>query len=460
MAVKVSSFRGHRLLHEPPAINDEDLLPSEPKKPKTLKEESLKARKEVMCDDIYKTDSSERIVCASGQYMFTDTGARYLDMRNNVHHVGHCHPKVVEAGVKQMMLLNTNSRFLHDGMVTLAKRLSSKMPGKLNCCIFTNSGSEANDLALQMAEHVTGHSEIIAVKGGYHGHLKSLRAISYHPLAIVDGQKRPENVHLVSLPDTFRGQYRDPHTAGPLYAKEVKEVIETCHNEGKKVATFISEPILCCGGIVVSPEGYLKNVYESVRAAGGLCIADEIQSGFGRVGTHFWAFEQHGVIPDIVTIGKPMGNGHPVAAVITTKEIADRYAATGVEYFNTFGGNPVSMAIASAVLDVIDEEKLQERAETVGGYLMKELREAQKDFKQIGDVRGSGLMVGVELVKDGEPDKELASIVAKRMSNEFMIFILTDGMDGNVLKIKPPICIDKENVDHFVSSLKQILSTS
>ncbi|NXU55337.1 AT2L2 lyase, partial [Turnix velox] len=302
--------------------------------------------------------------------------------------VGHCHPDVVKAAHDQNQLLNTNSRYLHDNLVDYAERLSKTLPEKLCIFYFLNSGSEANDLALRLARQYTKHEDVIVLDHAYHGHLTSLIDISPYKFRNLEGQK--EWVHVAPVPDTYRGLYREDHEDSvTAYAKEVKNIIEQAHKRGRKVAAFFAESLPSVGGQIIPPAGYFQKVAEHVRKAGGVFIADEIQVGFGRVGKHFWAFQLQGedFIPDIVTMGKPIGNGHPLACVVTTKEIEAAFAATGVEYFNTFGGNPVSCATGLAVLDVIEKEHLQAHATEVGNFLIKLLKEQQLKHPIIGDVR-------------------------------------------------------------------------
>ncbi|XP_028973422.2 ethanolamine-phosphate phospho-lyase isoform X2 [Esox lucius] len=344
-----------------------------------------------------------KIVRAKGQYMYDENGNQYLDCINNVAHVGHSHPIVVKAGAKQMELLNTNSRFLHDNLVQYAQRLQATLPEKLSVCYFVNSGSEANDLALRLAWQYTGHKDIITLENAYHGHVSSLINISPYKFHQLSNAEQSKSVHVALSPDVYRGIYKkdhpDPATA---YADDVKNLIHKAHENGHKIAAFIAESLQSCGGQVIPPAGYFQKVAQHVHKAGGLFIADEVQVGFGRVGTHFWAFQLQGedFVPDIVTMGKPIGNGHPISCVVTTREIAEAFRNSGMEYFNTFGGNPVSCAIGLAVLDVIEKEDLQGNALRVGRYLMQLLEQLKEKHPLVGDIRGCGLFVGVELVRD------------------------------------------------------------
>ncbi|MBK8048476.1 MAG: aminotransferase class III-fold pyridoxal phosphate-dependent enzyme [Anaerolineales bacterium] len=400
-----------------------------------------------------------KIVRGLGVYLYDDAGRPYLDCVNNVAHVGHCHPHVVEAGQRQMAVLNTNTRYLHDSMIEYAERLTATLPPQLSVCFFVNSGSEANDLALRLARAATGAFDMITLDVAYHGHTQALIEVSPYKHDGPGGRGRPPFVQKVMMPDPYRGPYYGYSSAsGRAYAAHVQTALDAIHAQGRGVAGFIAESLMGCGGQLVFPDDFLFEAFEVVRAAGGICIADEVQTGFGRVGTHYWGFETQSAIPDIVTMGKPAGNGHPLAAVVTTPEVARKFA-NGMEYFNTFGGNPVSCAIGMAVLDVIEQEQLQANALDVGDYLMARLRELMSVQPIIGDVRGLGLYIGVELVLDREtqaPAGEHASYIANRM-RELGVLISTDGPFHNVLKIKPPIVFSRANADHLVDNLALVL---
>lgn len=397
-----------------------------------------------------------KIVRGSGVHLIDNTGRKYLDTVNNVAHVGHEHPRVVMAGQQQMAILNTNSRYLHENINDFAKELLSTFPDELSVVHFVNSGSEANELALRMTRAYTLQKDMIAVEIGYHGNTNGCIDISSYKFDGKEGKGAPESTHIVPLPDTYRGIYVGQNT-GAKYAAHIQEQIENIQAKGRNVAGFICESIISCGGQVELPKDYLKIAYEAVRKAGGLCIADEVQVGCGRVGSHFWGFQMHDVIPDIVTIGKPIGNGHPLAAVVCTQKVADAFA-NGMEYFNTFGGNTVSCAIGREVLRVIKDENLQENALSVGNYLKSALQKLQVDFPIIGDIRGQGLFLGFELVDPNKnPLSDRASYLANRMK-EFGILMSTDGKDNNVLKIKPPIVFSKENADELLFRLKAIFN--
>ena len=396
------------------------------------------------------------IVRGEGQYLYDAEGLRYLDTVNNIQHVGHCHPKVVSAAMEQNALLNTNTRYLDETIVRYAKLLTKKLPDGLDVCFFTNSGSESNDLALRIARCITGSKETIVLDGAYHGHLSSLIEISPYKHNAPGGEGPPDFVYSIPLPDSFRGIYRGDNCTAD-YVNEVKKVIYKINDSSKTLSAFFVEALMGCGGQIVLPEGFLKKSFELVRKSGGLCIADEVQIGFGRMGTDFWGFETCGVIPDIVTLGKSIGNGHPLSAVVTTKEIADQFN-NGMEYFNSYGGNPVSCAIGEAVLHVIEDEGLQENAEIVGSYLIEELFKLQSKYIFIGQIRGQGLFIGIELISNTDtlkPNKTLAAKIVNQMKNAG-ILISIDGPDHNVLKIKPPMVFNLENANELVINLKTI----
>ncbi len=418
--------------------------------------ELIEARRRLIGPNLSLTyDSPLLIVRGSGQYLYDHDGRGYLDLVNNVCHVGHCHPKVVETARRQNELLNTNTRYLHYHLVEYARRLSSLLPDPLGVCYFVCSGSEANELALRMARAHTGKRHVLVLDGAYHGNSSALVEISPYKFNGPGGEGKPEHVHIAPMPDGYRGRHRgNGFETGLRYADDLATVLHTC----KEIGAFIAEPLLGCGGQIVPPPGFLDAAFDAVRAAGGVCIADEVQIGFGRVGRAYWGFELHGVVPDIVTLGKPIGNGHPLAAVVTTPEIAASFD-TGMEYFNTFGGNPVSCAVGLAVLDAIEEEGLQQRASELGGRMLQGLRSIMERHPLVGDVRGEGLFIGVELVRDRDT-LEPADSEAKRIVEELRAEGLLLGIDGplrNVLKIKPPLVLGERDVDRTVDALDRAL---
>ncbi|AUC86289.1 peptidase M23 [Polaribacter sp. ALD11] len=396
-----------------------------------------------------------KMVRGAGQYLIDQFGKKYLDTVNNVAHVGHEHYNVVKAGQEQMALINTNSRYLHENINALAKELIETLPPELNVLHFVNSGSEANELAIRMVKAVTGEKDMIASEVGYHGNANMCIDISSYKFDGKGGNGAPEHTQIFPLPDAFRGKYRGKNAASK-YVEEVVKCIDNIKQKGRNIGGFIIEPIISCGGQVELPEGFLTEVYNKIREAGGICISDEVQTGCGRMGKTFWGFQLHNVIPDIVTIGKPLGNGHPIAAVACTQKVADAFA-NGMEYFNTFGGNPVSCAIATEVLRTVKNEKLQENALEVGEFFKAELNKLSKEFPIIGDVRGQGLFLGIELVDaDLNPLAKQTDYLANRMKDHG-ILMSTDGIDYNVLKIKPPIVFTRENAKEVLFYLRKIL---
>jgi 4-aminobutyrate aminotransferase-like enzyme/Ser/Thr protein kinase RdoA (MazF antagonist) len=392
---------------------------------------------------------------AGFQYMYGDAGKTYVDCVNNIMHVGHAHPEVVEAGQRQMALLNTNTRYYYDALTRYAESLLQHFPEKLNKVFFVNSGSAASDLAIRLARNYTQRKDILVMEHGYHGNTTTGIEISHYKFAGKGGKGPEKYIHVAPIPDTFRGKYKanDPQ-AGIKYAQEIEPYLH------HPIAAFICEPIIGCGGQVMLPPGYLNSVYEKVRRAGGICIADEVQTGFGRVGSHFWAFEMYHTIPDIVILGKPMGNGHPMGAVVCTDEIAAAFE-TGMEFFSSFGGNPVSCEIGTAVLNVVHSEGLQAHAWEMGDFLVQQLISLKSRFPLIGNVRGSGFFLGIELVSD---QKALtpATIEAKLLVNkmkEHGFLLSTDGPFNQVIKFKPPLCFSRKNASDLVELLENTLES-
>lgn len=421
----------------------------------------LKERKELIGRNLSISYKQKlKIVKGAFQYLYDDKGRTFIDCVNNVSHVGHCHPTVVKAMQKQIAVLNTNTRYLNDNLTAYAKMLCATLPPSLNVCYFTNSGSEANDLAIRMSRHFTKQKDVIVLDHAYHGTSTVAMELSPYKFDGKGGFGQPAHIHKAQNPDLYRGEYRyDDKEAGKKYAGSVKLLIEKLQKENKAPAAFICETLLGVGGQIPLPENYLEEVYKQVRSAGGICIADEVQVGFGRVGEKFWGFELQGVVPDMVVLGKPIGNGHPLAAVVTTSEIADAFN-NGMEYFNTFGGNPVSMATGIAVLKTIQDEEMQQHALETGNHLMEGLSGLMKKHPIIGDVRGYGLFVGAELIRSKQTLEpavpEIDEIVEKMKERGFLIS--TDGPLYNVLKIKPPMVFNKENADALVKNLDEVLT--
>jgi alanine-glyoxylate transaminase/(R)-3-amino-2-methylpropionate-pyruvate transaminase len=388
------------------------------------------------------------IVEGKMQYVWDETGRRYLDGFGGIVtvSVGHCHPHVLAAANAQNATLqHSTTIYLQPRIAEYAEKLASKLPGELKVCYFVNSGSEANDLAALMARLYTGNYDLIALRNGYHGGNSSgmgLTAQSTWKFNVPNSF----GVHHAVAPYPYRGHfgYDDPD-AGRKYADDVKNLID--HATPGKIAGFIAESIQGVGGFVEFPAGYLKHTYEHVRAAGGVCIADEVQTGFGRTGTHYWGFETQGVVPDIVTMAKGIGNGAPLAAVVTTPKIAA--TMTSKIHFNTFGGNPVVSAIGKAVLEVIEQENLQARALELGEHLLAGLQRLKAKHKVIGDVRGKGLMLGIEFVKDRatkQPGREECAQVVEN-ARTLGLLVGKGGLWGQTIRFAPPMCLTRADAD-------------
>ena len=373
------------------------------------------------------------IVRGYKQYLYDDEGRRYLDAYNNVAHVGHCHQQVVAAGQRQMEVLNTNTRYLSELILEYSEKITATLPEPLSVCFFVNSGSEANELAIRLARAHTKAREMIVLDHAYHGNTTTLIDISPYKHDGRGGEGAPAWVHKAPLPKS---------------AADAQHVIDIVQKLEAPLCGFIAESMPSVAGQLVLPDGYLNKVYEAVRAAGGVCIADEVQTGFGRIGTHFYAFEKYGVVPDIVVLGKPIGNGHPLGAVITTRAIADSFD-NGMEFFSTFGGNNVSCAIGLKVLEVVDEEHLQAHALKVGDRLLHHLHELNPRHEVIREIRGSGFFLGVELAHE-------ASAVVNQM-RERGILMGTEGPLNNVIKIRPPMPFSIEDADQLAETLDGVL---
>jgi len=418
-------------------------------------EEILSKRKRITGSNVsvsYKTPIY--MESAAFQYMFDRYGNTYLDAYNNIPHVGHQHPSIVEAAQRQVGKLNTNTRYLYDSLHEYAEQLLGKFPTTLSKVFFVNSGSAASDLAIRLAQNFTQKKPIAVMEHGYHGNTRLGIDISHYKYGGSGGSGKTDQIIEAPIPNAYRSKFKEEVHTGALYAKEFTEKLKSANGD---VAAFISEPIVGCGGQVPLAPGYLKEIYPYIRSQGGVCISDEVQTGFGRLGDHFWGYEMQEIIPDIVVLGKPIANGHPMGAVVTTSAIADAFD-NGMEFFSSFGGNPVSCEIGKAVLYVIHEEELQQNARIVGNYQMECLRELQKEFSVIGDVRGSGLFMGIEMVQEGtlEPHTALAQHI-KNTFRDNHILISTDGPYDSVIKSKPPLCFSKGNVDEVIDVLRSTL---
>jgi len=400
-------------------------------------------------------DDPVHIVHGEGVWLSDATGRRYLDMYNNVPHVGHCHPHVVAALCDQIGVLNTHTRYLHENVLDYSERLLATLPPELEVAMFSCTGTEANELALRIARTCTGGTGIIVAENAYHGNSHAIAEISTEDNEPAD---RSDYVVTVPPPDVYRGRYRGDDAA-EKYAEHLHEAIGTLERRGIRVAAFIVDTIFSSSGVVAPPAGYLKKAAGIVQAAGGLFIADEVQPGLGRTGRSFWGFEPDGVLPDIVTMGKPMGNGHPLAATIAKRALIDVFANKS-GYFNTFGGNPVSAAAGSAVLDVIENERLQQNALEVGEYLQEGIRSIAAGCELIGDVRGNGLFVAVELVQD-RVERTPATVAARRVVNDLRergILTNTMGADGNILKLRPPMVFSQDHADFFLQRFDEVMT--
>lgn len=392
-----------------------------------------------------------------GCYLVNHLGQTYLDTVNNVAHVGHENYQIVTAAKHQLTNLNTNTRYLSSHIVEYAEELLKTLPSELCVVHFTNSGSEANELALRMAETFSKRKEMLAIEVGYHGNTGRVIDVSSYKFDAEGGSGQPKNTHLLPIPDELRGQFvRNVSQKNENYTSHAVSFIKELNHRGIKLAGFIHESILSCGGQIVLPEGYLQPIYETIRGQGGICIADEVQVGFGRVGKHFWGFELQNVVPDIVVLGKPIGNGHPMGAVVCTHEVASVFN-NGMEYFNTFGGNPVSARVGIAVLEEIHKKRLQENAWHVGSYIKKGLKHLQEQFPIIAEVRGYGLFLGIEFLDEfGKPDAPFTSAFAECMLSR-KILTSVDGPDHNVIKIKPPITFSLKHADILLRNTREIL---
>jgi len=393
-------------------------------------------------------------------HLFDEWGRAFLDAYNNVPHVGHAHPRIQAVASDQLRRMNSNTRYLHPAQTAFAQKILSKMPGHLSICYFVNSGTEANELALRLARAFSGGRDMITPDHGYHGNTTGAIDISAYKFNRPGGTGQPDWVQLVDVADDYRGRFRDDDPdRGTKYAAQVENALNRISERGGKLAGWICETFPSVGGQIIPPEGYLAAVYEKIRTAGGVCIADEVQTGLGRLGRYYFGFEQQDVKPDIVVLGKPIGNGHPLGVLVTTPEIANSFAK-GPEYFSTFGGSNLSCRIGREVLEIVDDEGLQKNARTMGERLLNGLKALQENHPVIGDVRGIGLFIGVDLVTNREtrePATEVASYVLNRMRSE-RILLGTEGPADNVLKIRPPLTIDENDVDMIIAVLDQVLT--
>jgi 4-aminobutyrate aminotransferase-like enzyme len=421
-------------------------------------ERLIARRKAVMGSRLYVFyDPPLHMVAGEGVWLTSAEGRRYLDCYNNVPHVGHCHPHVVAALTQQIRTLNTNTRYLGEQVLDYSERLGASLPGKLKVCAFVNSGSEANDIAWRMAKAFTGNAGGLTMEYAYHGITEAVDAFS--PSGSLTGAIAP-HMRTLMAPDGYRGPYKyGSPDLGRRYAEDADRAIASLAEAGLRPAAFMVDSAFMTNGVLEPQRDYLSTVFAKVRAAGGICIADEVQSGFGRMGDMMWGHAHHGVVPDIVTIGKPAGNGHPLGVVITTPEIMECFLQT-TAFFSTFGGNNVSCAAGLAVLDVIEREKLIENAGVTGRYLRDGIKALMKKHDLIGDVRGTGLALGVELVTDRQkltPAKAETSRLLNLMRDEGVL-IGSEGVLGNILKIRPPLVFQREHADIAIAALDRALA--
>jgi 4-aminobutyrate aminotransferase-like enzyme len=404
-------------------------------------------------------DRPLHIVRGEGVWLHDDEGRRYLDAYNNVPHVGHCHPHVVEAIARQAATLNTHTRYLHEGIVAYAERLTATFDPELSMAIFACTGSEANEIALRMARVCTGGTGVLCTSFAYHGNTQAVAQIStvFPP---VEGFG--PHIRAIPPPDSYRAlRGLEGEALAQAYAYEVGAAIDSLRAKGIRLSALLVDTIFSSEGMLEAPPGFMRRAVELVRASGGLYIADEVQPGFGRTGEHMWGYQLHGVVPDIVTLGKPMGNGHPISGVVARAALVEEFGAK-VMYFNTFGGNPVSAAAANAVLDVLERERLQENARAVGRHLLEGFQRLASRHAIVGDVRGRGLFFGVELVRD-RATREPATAETKRIVNamrERGVLISRIGPHDNVLKIRPPMPFSKEDADLLLATLDEALAGS
>lgn len=463
--ITVSEQPAWRLLRQWIAINPikaQDVFRKaadfQPTEKKTLKQQ-LQRRKANFSDALSLSYADPiQMKRSAFQYMYDAQGNTFLDAYNNIMLAGHCHPRVVRAGQRSMAKLNTNTRYLYDELLSYSTKLLAKFPKKLNKLFFVNSGSAASDLAIRMATHHSQRSKLMVLEHGYHGNTRIGIDISHYKYNHQSGTGKQDYIIATPMPKAFGSGFLDDGSAGAHFAHQTLEQI---HANSGEIAAFIAEPIVGCGGQVPLAKGYLKQVYKAIRAQGGICISDEVQVGFGRLGDTFWGYEMYDVVPDMLILGKPMANGHPIGAVVTTSEISESFD-NGLEFFSSFGGNPVSCAIGQAVLEVIEQEGLQAHAKEVGDYLMGGLKDLQADYPQIADVRGSGLFIGVEIVDaKGNANTVLAAQI-KNGLRENHILISTDGPHDSVLKIKPPLSFNRLDADtllfHISKQLGQFLN--
>ncbi|TMS37739.1 hypothetical protein L596_004613 [Steinernema carpocapsae] len=440
--------------------------------PKVDKNELIEKRNKMIgstCEIFYKDDP---FVVTKGemQYLFDDRNRKFIDCISNVQHVGHSHPTVVGTITEQLNRSTCNVRFMSDKLTECAEALLKTLPAEIDTILFCNSGSEANDLALRLARDYTKHYDAIVLENAYHGHLTSTMEMSPYKFDHGCSIEQPNWVHVAPTPDTYRGKYRLRNNEksdalareqGKKYSDDVLRILEDIKTNGRGCAAYISEALQSCGGQIIPPQEYFADVAKHMHAHGGIVIIDEVQTGFGRVGSNFWAHQMHeDFVPDIVTMGKPMGNGFPVAAVATRKEIADSLGGK-VGYFNTYGGNPVACAAVLGVLKAIEEDNLLEHSKKMGELFESELTKLHQKHECIGDIRGVGMFWGIDLVKDREtrePDQKLALALIMKLRKEFGVLLNADGPHTNILKYKPPLQFNESDLLITMEALDSALT--
>jgi len=391
-------------------------------------------------------------------HLFDEWGRPYLDAYNNVPHVGHAHPRIQAVAADQLKRMNSNTRYLHPAQTAFAKKILSKLPAPFEVCFFVNSGTEANELALRLARAHTGAKGMVTPDHGYHGNTTGVIDVSAYKFNAPGGSGQVDWVELIEVADDYRGSFtRDDPIRAQKFADLVDPAILALQDKGHGVAGFIAETFPSVGGQIIPPKGYLAAVYKKIRAAGGLCIADEVQTGLGRLGDYYFGFEQQGALPDIVVIGKPIGNGHPLGVLVTTKAIADSFAQ-GPEFFSTFGGSTLSCRIGKEVLDIVDDEGLQDNARRMGAKLIAGLKALEVKYACVGDVRGMGLFLGLELINQNGSQASNTCVYIKNRMRDHRILIGSEGPKDNILKIRPPLTIDDEGVGMILTTLDQILA--
>ncbi|MHA3114695.1 aspartate aminotransferase family protein [Acinetobacter sp. ANC 4635] len=394
------------------------------------------------------------LVRGEGQYLWDAAGNQYLDVYNNVASIGHCHPAVIEAVNAQMKMLNTHTRYLHENILDYTEELLKTVPSEVDRAMYMCTGSEANDLAIRIAREYSGGTGIIVSQEAYHGTSSLTSGCSP---ALGTGQALDATTRLVPAPDHYRIQTED---LGDWFAAQIQQQIDDMKAHGIKFAGFLADSIFSSDGVMPNPVGFLKKAVDVVHTNGGIFIADEVQPGFARTGDAFWGFARHGIVPDVITTGKPMGNGIPVSGLLAKGDVLAAFSDQ-IPYFNTFGGNPVSMAAAQAVLKVIQEEELQAHSQKVGALLQAELAKLMDKHECAGDVRGAGLFIGFELVTDRDsktPDKALALNLIEELRNTHRVLTSVAGPYGNILKLRPPLAFQAHDIDWLVNALDQAIT--